>query len=330
MKKGMFSMMNYLLPLKGMPSMHCSANVGEEGDVAIFFGLSGTGKTTLSTDPKRRLIGDDEHGWDDEGIFNFEGGCYAKVIDLSAEDEPDIYRAIRRDALLENVVVNNEGKIEYTDSSKTENTRVSYPIYHIDNIVKPVSRAGHAGRVIFLTADAFGVLPPVSKLTPEQAQYYFLSGFTAKLAGTERGITDPTPTFSACFGKAFLSLHPTQYAEVLNKKMDQFGSQAYLVNTGWDGSGNRISIKATRAIIDAILDGSIDSAETLTLPTFNLSVPTSLPAVDAKILDPRNSYDDGSEWESKAVQLASLFIDNFEQYTDTDGGKQLVSAGPLI
>ena len=330
MKKGMFSMMNYLLPLKGMPSMHCSANVGKEGDVAIFFGLSGTGKTTLSTDPKRRLIGDDEHGWDDEGIFNFEGGCYAKVIDLSAEDEPDIYRAIRRDALLENVVVNNEGKIEYSDSSKTENTRVSYPIYHIDNIVKPVSRAGHAGRVIFLTADAFGILPPVSTLTPEQAQYYFLSGFTAKLAGTERGITEPTPTFSACFGKAFLSLHPTQYAEVLNKKMDQFGSQAYLVNTGWDGSGNRISIKATRAIIDAILDGSIDSAETVTLPTFNLSVPTSLPAVDAKILDPRNSYDDGSEWESKAVQLASLFIDNFEQYTDTEGGKQLVSAGPLI
>ena len=330
MKKGMFSMMNYLLPLKGMPSMHCSANVGKEGDVAIFFGLSGTGKTTLSTDPKRRLIGDDEHGWDDEGIFNFEGGCYAKVIDLSAEDEPDIYRAIRRDALLENVVVNNEGKIDYTDSSKTENTRVSYPIYHIDNIVKPVSRAGHAGRVIFLTADAFGVLPPVSKLTPEQAQYYFLSGFTAKLAGTERGITEPTPTFSACFGKAFLSLHPTRYAEVLNKKMDQFGSQAYLVNTGWDGSGNRISIKATRAIIDAILDGSIDSAETVTLPTFNLSVPTSLPAVDVKILDPRNSYDDGSEWESKAARLASLFIDNFGQYTDTDGGKQLVSAGPLL
>ena len=330
MKKGMFSMMNYLLPLKGMPSMHCSANVGEEGDVAIFFGLSGTGKTTLSTDPKRRLIGDDEHGWDDEGIFNFEGGCYAKVIDLSAEDEPDIYRAIRRDALLENVVVNNEGNIDYTDSSKTENTRVSYPIYHIDNIIKPVSRAGHAGRVIFLTADAFGVLPPVSKLTPEQAQYYFLSGFTAKLAGTERGITEPTPTFSACFGKAFLSLHPTQYAEVLNNKMNQFGSQAYLVNTGWDGSGNRISIKATRAIIDAILGGSIDSAETVTLPTFNLSVPTSLPAVDAKILDPRNSYDVGSEWESKAVQLASLFIDNFEQYTDTDGGKQLVSAGPLL
>jgi phosphoenolpyruvate carboxykinase (ATP) len=330
MKKGMFSMMNYLLPLKGMPSMHCSANVGEEGDVAIFFGLSGTGKTTLSTDPKRRLIGDDEHGWDDDGIFNFEGGCYAKVIDLSPEDEPDIYRAIRRDALLENVVVKTNGAIEYADSSKTENTRVSYPIYHIDNIVKPVSRAGHATRVIFLTADAFGVLPPVSKLTPEQAEYYFLSGFTAKLAGTERGITEPTPTFSACFGKAFLSLHPTRYAEVLNKKMLQSGSQAYLVNTGWDGSGTRISIKATRAIIDAILNGAIDSMETATLPIFNLSTPTSLPAVNAEILDPRNSYDDVSEWQAKADKLASLFIDNFEQYTDTDSGKKLVSAGPLI
>ncbi|MCP4876195.1 MAG: phosphoenolpyruvate carboxykinase (ATP) [Gammaproteobacteria bacterium] len=330
MKKGMFSMMNYLLPLRGMPSMHCSANVGEDGDVAIFFGLSGTGKTTLSTDPKRRLIGDDEHGWDDDGIFNFEGGCYAKVIDLNATDEPDIYRAIRRDALLENVVVRDDSSIDYRDGSKTENTRVSYPIYHIDNIVKPVSRAGHANRVIFLTADAFGVLPPVARLTPEQAQYYFLSGFTAKLAGTERGITEPTPTFSACFGKAFLSLHPTRYAEVLNRKMDQFGSRAYLVNTGWDGSGKRISIKATRAIIDAILDGSIDSAASETLPVFNLSVPGNLPSVDAKILDPRNSYEDVSEWGTKASKLASLFIDNFEQYTDTDGGKKLVSAGPLL
>ncbi|MCP4469371.1 MAG: phosphoenolpyruvate carboxykinase (ATP) [Gammaproteobacteria bacterium] len=330
MKKGMFSMMNYLLPLRGMPSMHCSANVGEEGDVAIFFGLSGTGKTTLSTDPKRRLIGDDEHGWDNDGIFNFEGGCYAKTINLSAEDEPDIYRAIRRDALLENVAVDADGKIDYSDSSKTENTRVSYPIYHIDNIVKPVSRAGHATRVIFLTADAFGVLPPVSMLTPEQAQYYFLSGFTAKLAGTERGITEPTPTFSACFGKAFLSLHPTRYAEVLNQKMAQFGSQAYLVNTGWDGSGKRISIKATRAIIDAILDGSIDSAEVTTLPAFKLTVPLELPAVDAAILDPRNSYGDAFEWESKANRLAQLFIDNFDQYTDTAGGKKLVSAGPIL
>ena len=330
MKKGMFSMMNYLLPLKGMPSMHCSANVGEDGDVAIFFGLSGTGKTTLSTDPKRRLIGDDEHGWDDDGIFNFEGGCYAKVINLNAEDEPDIYRAIRRDALLENVVVKEGGKIDYTDGCKTENTRVSYPIYHIDNVVKPVSRAGHASRVIFLTADAFGVLPPVSKLTPQQAEYYFLSGFTAKLAGTERGITEPTPTFSACFGKAFLSLHPTKYAEVLYSKMNQCGSQAYLVNTGWDGSDKRISIKATRAIIDAILDGSIDSAESATIPLFNLNVPTGLPGVDASILDPRNSYAEVSVWDAKAAKLAALFIDNFEQYTDTDGGKRLVAAGPIL
>jgi len=330
MKKGMFSMMNYLLPLKGMPSMHCSANVGEKEDVAIFFGLSGTGKTTLSTDPKRRLIGDDEHGWDDDGIFNFEGGCYAKTINLSARHEPDIYRAIRRDALLENVVVSDSGVIDYSDGSKTENTRVSYPIYHIDNIVKPVSRAGHATRVIFLTADAFGVLPPVSKLTPEQAQYYFLSGFTAKLAGTERGITEPTPTFSACFGKAFLSLHPTRYAEVLNRKMDQFGSNAYLVNTGWDGTGNRISIKATRAIIDAILNGSLDNSELATLPVFNVTIPLALPDVDTAILDPRNSYADRNDWKSKATRLAGLFIDNFEQYTDTKSGKKLVSAGPAL
>ena len=328
MKKGMFSMMNYLLPLKGIPSMHCSANVGKDGDVAIFFGLSGTGKTTLSTDPKRQLIGDDEHGWDDSGIFNFEGGCYAKVINLSAEDEPDIYRAIRRDALLENVVVNDDGSCNYADGSKTENTRVSYPIYHIDNIVQPVSKAGHASRVIFLTADAFGVLPPVSSLTPEQAQYYFLSGFTAKLAGTERGITEPTPTFSACFGKAFLSLHPTQYADVLNQRMSQHNSKAYLVNTGWDGSGKRISIKATRAIIDAILDGSIDQAENTSIPVFNLAIPTALPNVDANILDPRNSYGDTNEWSNKAENLASLFVDNFEQYTDNDKGKALVAAGP--
>jgi phosphoenolpyruvate carboxykinase (ATP) len=330
MKKGMFSMMNYLLPLKGIPSMHCSANVGENGDTAIFFGLSGTGKTTLSTDPKRRLIGDDEHGWDDDGIFNFEGGCYAKTIHLNQEDEPDIYRAIKRDALLENVVVDASGVVDYSDASKTENTRVSYPIYHIDNIVKPVSRAGHASHVIFLTADAFGVLPPVSRLTPEQAEYYFLSGFTAKLAGTERGITEPTPTFSACFGKAFLSLHPTRYAEVLNQRMTQQGSQAYLVNTGWDGSGKRISIKATRAIIDSILDGSLDNAEVVTLPIFNLAVPKALPGVDAAILDPRNSYADVSDWEGKATRLAGLFIDNFVQYTDTDSGKALVSAGPIL
>jgi phosphoenolpyruvate carboxykinase (ATP) len=330
MKKGMFSMMNYLLPLKGIPSMHCSANVGEDGDVAIFFGLSGTGKTTLSTDPKRRLIGDDEHGWDDDGIFNFEGGCYAKTINLNPDDEPDIYRAIRRDALLENVVVRDDGSVDYADGSKTENTRVSYPIYHIDNIVKPVSRAGHANHVIFLTADAFGVLPPVSHLTPEQAEYYFLSGFTAKLAGTERGITEPTPTFSACFGKAFLSLHPTRYADVLNARMQQNGSQAYLVNTGWDGSGKRISIKATRTIIDAILDGSLDQVDTMTLPIFGLKVPVQLPGVDSAILDPRNSYADTAEWERKAHKLATLFVDNFEQYTDTDSGKALVAAGPSL
>ena len=330
MKKGMFSIMNYLLPLQGIPSMHCSANVGTEGDVAIFFGLSGTGKTTLSTDPKRQLIGDDEHGWDDNGIFNFEGGCYAKVINLSAEDEPDIYRAIRRDALLENVTVDENGKIDYQDGSRTENTRVSYPIYHIDNIVKPVSRAGHASRVIFLTADAFGVLPPVSSLTPEQAQYYFLSGFTAKLAGTERGVTEPTPTFSACFGKAFLTLHPTRYAGVLQEKMQQHDCRAYLVNTGWDGSGKRISIKATRAIIDAILDGSIENALSQSLPIFNLSVPTELPAVDSQLLDPRNSHSDAEAWESKATRLATLFVDNFSQYTDTEHGRTLVDAGPSV
>jgi len=330
MKKGMFSIMNYLLPLKGIPSMHCSANVGEDGEVAIFFGLSGTGKTTLSTDPKRKLIGDDEHGWDDSGIFNFEGGCYAKVIELSSEDEPDIFQAIRRDALLENVCVDAQGVIDYADASKTENTRVSYPIYHIDNIVKPVSRAGHASRVIFLTADAFGVLPPVSRLSAEQAQYYFLSGFTAKLAGTELGVSEPTPTFSACFGKAFLSLHPTRYAEVLNQRMKQSNSSAYLVNTGWDGNGKRISIKATRAIIDSILDGAIDQAESNTLPIFNLVVPATLPGVDSQVLDPRNSHQSVEEWQAKAENLASLFIENFVQYTDTEQGRGLVNAGPNL
>ncbi|WP_105903644.1 phosphoenolpyruvate carboxykinase (ATP) [Vibrio gangliei] len=330
MKKGMFAMMNYLLPLKGMASMHCSANVGEKGDVAIFFGLSGTGKTTLSTDPKRQLIGDDEHGWDDDGVFNFEGGCYAKTIKLSKEAEPDIYHAIRRDALLENVSVTPEGKIDFDDGSKTENTRVSYPIYHIDNIVKPVSKAGHAQKVIFLTADAFGVLPPVSKLTPEQTKYHFLSGFTAKLAGTERGITEPTPTFSAAFGAAFLTLHPTQYAEVLVKRMEAAGAEAYLVNTGWNGSGKRISIQDTRGIIDAILDGSIDHAETKVIPTFNLEVPTSLPNVDASILDPRDTYENAEQWQAKADELAQLFIKNFAQYTDNEEGKALVKAGPQL
>ncbi|UYU32204.1 phosphoenolpyruvate carboxykinase (ATP) [Siccibacter colletis] len=328
MKKGLFAIMNYLLPLKGVASMHCSANVGEKGDVAVFFGLSGTGKTTLSTDPKRRLIGDDEHGWDDDGVFNFEGGCYAKTIRLSAEAEPDIYHAIRRDALLENVTVREDGSIDFDDATKTENTRVSYPIYHIDNIVKPVSKAGHATKVIFLTADAFGVLPPVSRLTASQTQYHFLSGFTAKLAGTERGVTEPTPTFSACFGAAFLTLHPTQYAEVLVKRMEAAGAQAYLVNTGWNGSGKRISIKDTRAIIDAILNGSLDEAETFSLPVFNLAVPTQLPGVDSAILDPRNTWASPEAWQEKANQLAGLFIDNFEKYTDTPAGAALVAAGP--
>ncbi|MCE5164871.1 phosphoenolpyruvate carboxykinase (ATP) [Plesiomonas sp. PI-19] len=330
MKKGMFSVMNYLLPLQGIASMHCSANVGEKGDVAVFFGLSGTGKTTLSTDPKRRLIGDDEHGWDNDGVFNFEGGCYAKTIKLSEEAEPDIFHAIKRDALLENVTVRADGSIDFDDGSKTENTRVSYPIYHIQNIVKPVSKAGHANKVIFLTADAFGVLPPVSKLTPEQTKYHFLSGFTAKLAGTERGITEPTPTFSACFGAAFLTLHPTQYAEVLVKRMEAAGAQAYLVNTGWNGTGKRISIKDTRAIIDAILDGSIEAMPTQHLPIFDLEMPTELPGADSNILDPRDTYADVNEWEHKAKDLAQRFITNFDKYTDTTEGAALVAAGPQL
>ncbi len=330
MKKGMFAMMNYYLPLQGMASMHCSANVGEKGDVAIFFGLSGTGKTTLSTDPKRKLIGDDEHGWDDDGIFNFEGGCYAKTINLDPEAEPDIYHAIKRDALLENVTVDENGKIDFSDGSVTQNTRVSYPIYHIENIVKPVSKAGHASKVIFLTADAFGVMPPVSKLTPEQTKYHFLSGFTAKLAGTERGVTTPQPTFSACFGAAFLSLHPTKYGEELVKKMEEHGAEAYLVNTGWNGTGKRISIKDTRAIIDAILDGSIEKAETKIIPVFNLRVPVALHDVDPNILDPRDTYTDPKQWEEKACDLGSRFIKNFTKYTDNDEGKALVAAGPQL
>jgi len=330
MKKGIFSMMNYYLPLKGIAAMHCSANVGANGDVAIFFGLSGTGKTTLSADPKRALIGDDEHGWDDAGVFNFEGGCYAKCINLSKENEPDIYHAIRRDALLENVTVLEDGSIDFTDGSKTENTRVSYPIYHIDNIVKPVSKAGHASKVIFLTADAFGVLPPVSILTKEQTKYHFLSGFTAKLAGTELGVTTPQPTFSACFGNAFLTLHPTKYAVELVKRMEKSGAKAYLVNTGWNGSGKRISIKDTRGIIDAILDGSIDHVPTKRIPFFNLEVPTELHGVNPIVLDPRYTYKDASEWDEKAKDLAKRFIDNFVKYTDNDEGKQLVAAGPQL
>ncbi len=331
MKKGMFSMMNYYLPLKGIASMHCSANADMNGEnTALFFGLSGTGKTTLSTDPKRLLIGDDEHGWDDNGVFNFEGGCYAKVINLDAESEPDIYNAIKRDALLENVTVDENGKCDFADGSVTENTRVSYPIHHINNIVKPVSAAPAAKNVIFLSADAFGVLPPVSILTPEQAQYYFLSGFTAKLAGTERGITEPTPTFSACFGQAFLELHPTKYGEELVKKMEANGAKAYLVNTGWNGTGKRITIKDTRGIIDAILNGDILNAETKKIPMFNLEVPTALPGVDTNILDPRNTYADPTEWETKAQDLASRFIKNFVKYTGNDAGKALVEAGPKL
>ena len=334
MKKGMFSMMNYYLPLKGIASMHCSANTDMNGEnTAVFFGLSGTGKTTLSTDPKRLLIGDDEHGWDDNGVFNFEGGCYAKVINLDKDSEPDIYNAIRRNALLENVTVAADGKIDFADKSVTENTRVSYPIEHIEKIVKnvrPVSAGPDAKNVIFLSADAFGVLPPVSILTPEQTEYYFLSGFTAKLAGTERGITEPTPTFSACFGQAFLELHPTKYAIELVKKMKKSGAKAYLVNTGWNGSGKRISIKDTRGIIDAILSGAILSAPTKKIPLFGLEVPTALPGVDPKILDPRDTYADASAWEEKAKDLAGRFIKNFKKYETNEDGKKLVDAGPKL
>ena len=331
MKKGMFSMMNYYLPLKGIASMHCSANTDMNGEnTALFFGLSGTGKTTLSTDPKRLLIGDDEHGWDDNGVFNFEGGCYAKVINLDPDSEPDIYNAIKRNALLENVTVGENGKCDFADKSVTENTRVSYPISHIQNIVRPVSAAPAAKNVIFLSADAFGVLPPVSILTPEQAQYYFLSGFTAKLAGTERGITEPTPTFSACFGQAFLELHPTKYGEELVKKMEANGAKAYLVNTGWNGTGKRITIKDTRGIIDAILSGAINEADTKVIPMFNLTVPTSLPGVNPAILDPRDTYADVAEWQRKAEDLAGRFIKNFVKYTGNEKGKALVEAGPKL
>ena len=329
MKKGMFSMMNYYLPLKGIASMHCSANTDMNGEnTAIFFGLSGTGKTTLSTDPKRLLIGDDEHGWDDKGVFNFEGGCYAKVINLDKDSEPDIYNAIKRNALLENVTLDKDGKIDFTDKSVTENTRVSYPINHIENIVRPVSSAPAAKNVIFLSADAYGVLPPDSILTPEQTKYYFLSGFTAKLAGTERGVTEPTPTFSACFGQAFLELHPTKYAEELVKRMEKSGAKAYLVNTGWNGTGKRISIKDTRGIIDAILNGNILNAPTKTIPYFNLEVPTALNGVDSGILDPRDTYQDAGEWEKKAKELAGLFVKNFAKYEGNEAGKALVAAGP--
>jgi phosphoenolpyruvate carboxykinase (ATP) len=329
MKKGIFSLMNYYLPLRGMASMHCSANVGENGDVALFFGLSGTGKTTLSADPKRFLIGDDEHGWDDQGIFNFEGGCYAKTINLSKENEPDIYRAIRRDALLENVTVRTDGSIDFADCSTTENTRVSYPIYHINKIVLP-SKAGHANKIIYLSADAFGVLPPVSILDHNQAQYHFLCGYTSKLAGTERGITEPVPSFSPAFGEAFLTLHPTYYATELAKKMDQHHAKAYLVNTGWNGTGSRISIRETRAIIDAILNGSIETVKTNFIPYLNLVIPASLPNVSDGILDPRNTYSDKSLWEKKAKDLSARYIKYFEQFTDTAAGQALISSGPRL
>ncbi len=330
MKKGIFAMMNYYLPLEGIATMHCSANMGKNNDVAIFFGLSGTGKTTLSTDPHRYLVGDDEHGWDDEGIFNFEGGCYAKTINLNKESEPDIYHAIKRNALLENVTVYEDGTINYNDNSVTENTRVSYPIYHINNIIKPVSKAGHANKVIFLTADAFGVMPPVSILNKGQTQYHFLSGFTAKLAGTELGIKEPVPTFSACFGEAFLSLHPTKYAEELRRKMEEHNTKAYLVNTGWNGSGKRISINDTRAIINAILDGSIEKAETKTIPVFNLTIPVRLHDVDPNIMDPRDTYKSPKEWTKKAIDLAQKFIINFSKYTDSPIGKEIEKSGPEI
>ncbi|MBO7049050.1 MAG: phosphoenolpyruvate carboxykinase (ATP), partial [Bacteroidaceae bacterium] len=334
MKKGMFSMQNYYLPLQGIASMHCSANTDMQGkNTAIFFGLSGTGKTTLSTDPKRLLIGDDEHGWDDEGVFNLEGGCYAKVINLDKESEPDIYNAIRRNALLENVTVDKDGKIDFADKSVTENTRVSYPINHIEKIAQKVngkSAGPDAKNVIFLSADAFGVLPPVSILTPEQTKYYFLSGFTAKLAGTERGITEPTPTFSACFGQAFLELHPTKYAEELVKKMEKSGAKAYLVNTGWNGTGKRISIRDTRGIIDAILGGAILNAPTKKIPYFDLEVPTQLDGVAWGILDPRDTYQNRAEWEEKAKDLAGRFIKNFKKYEGNEAGKALVAAGPKL
>ena len=329
MKKGIFALMNYYLPLKGIASMHCSANVGVEGDVAIFFGLSGTGKTTLSADPKRYLIGDDEHGWDDHGVFNYEGGCYAKVINLSEENEPDIWRAIRRDALLENVTVDDEGNIDYSDGSTTENTRVSYPIYYISKIVLP-SRAGHAKKIIYLSADAFGVLPPVSILDEQSAQYHFLSGFTSKLAGTERGITEPVPSFSPAFGEAFLTLHPTMYAKTLIGKAHEHNAKVYLVNTGWNGTGKRISLKNTRAIIDAIIDGSIENAPTVQIPILNLVAPTALNNVDGGILDPRDTYADVAEWEAKAKSLAAKYIKNFEQYCDNDDAKALVASGPQL
>jgi phosphoenolpyruvate carboxykinase (ATP) len=334
MKKGIFSVMNYCLPLKGIASMHCSANVGKNDDTAIFFGLSGTGKTTLSVDPERALIGDDEHGWDEDGVFNLEGGCYAKCIRLNKDIEPDIYKAIRRDALLENLVVLSDGTIDFNSNSKTENTRVAYPIYHINNIVKPVSKAGHAKKVVFLTADAFGVLPPVSRLTEEQTRYYFLSGYTAKVAGTERGIIEPVPSFSACFGATFLMLDPIIYANELTKKMKMHNAEAWLVNTGWMGgqygTGTRIDLPVTRLIINAILDGSITDYEFVTLPVFNLNIPVRIKGVDENILDPGKVWDSPSKWRVAATDLALKFINNFSKFTSNKETAKLVSFGPII
>lgn len=334
MKKGIFSMMNYFLPLKGIGSLHCSSNQGSNGDVALFFGLSGTGKTTLSADPKRALIGDDEHGWDNDGIFNFEGGCYAKTINLSQEKEPDIYGAIKRDALLENVDIDGKGNVDFDSNAKTENTRVSYPIYHIHNIVKPVSKGGHANKIIFLTCDAYGVLPPVSKLTRDQAMYQYLSGYTARVAGTELGVTEPTPTFSACFGGPFLSVHPTLYADILGKKIDEHKAEAYLVNTGWTGGaygiGKRINLPATRAIIDAILDGSIEQAPFENYPIFNFQIPTQLNGVDSAILNPRNTWTDKAAYDDSAKKLAEKFINNFKRFVATPSGKAVEAAGPTV
>ncbi|MEZ3499844.1 phosphoenolpyruvate carboxykinase (ATP) [Pantoea sp. KPR_PJ] len=330
MKKGLFSVMNYLMPRRGIASMHCSANVGSHHDVALFFGLSGTGKTTLSTNPERKLIGDDEHGWDDAGVFNYEGGCYAKTIHLSAKNEPEIYQAIRRDALLENVVVRADGSVDYDDASKTENTRVSYPLSHIENSVMPPSRAGHPRKIIFLTADAFGVLPPVSRLTEAQMQYHFLSGFTAKLAGTERGVTQPQPTFSACFGAAFLTLHPTQYADILLKRVREAGAEAWLVNTGWNGQNQRMSLAHTRSIINAILNDDLTETPVNILPVFTLAVPAHVAGVPDEVLDPRTSWETPARWQAKAEELGAMFRANFARFADTETGQALQSAGPVI
>jgi len=335
-KKGIFSLMNYWLPMADPPQlpMHCSANVGKDGDTALFFGLSGTGKTTLSADPQRALIGDDEHGWDEDGVFNFEGGCYAKTINLSEKTEPDIYRAIKTDAMLENVSLKEDSDKmipDYFDVSKTQNGRVSYPIYHIDNYLEK-QMSGHPNNIIFLTCDAFGVLPPVSKLSPGQAMYHFISGYTAKVAGTERGITEPTPNFSACFGAAFLALHPTRYADLLQEKMKIHGSSAWLVNTGWSGGsygvGERMSINTTRSCINSILDGTAVDAD-FVQDKFGFDIPVSLPGVDTHLLNPRNAWDDKVKYDATAKKLAAMFAKNFEKYSGV-GAFDYTKYGPKV